>query len=140
MKTKIMTLSAFIAALAASPVLAQSNTAPDQPPVEQGWHKGEHKDGKKWHKGDKEGKPDFLRLFATVDENGDGKVTAEEISAGSDEIVKTFDRNGDGAISDEDMGPPRDRGPGKPDIERLPKDPVEPVTIPELPDDVPPTN
>jgi Ca2+-binding EF-hand superfamily protein len=53
------------------------------------------------------GQPAFPpdRLFTTLDADGDGKISAEEMSAAAT-ALKKLDRNGDGAISREEVLPP----------------------------------
>ncbi|MGE0605838.1 MAG: EF-hand domain-containing protein [Pirellulales bacterium] len=50
-------------------------------------------------------------LFRTLDTDGDGKLSAAEISAAG-ETLKRLDRNGDGQIAREELAPPRGPGAG----------------------------
>lgn len=60
--------------------------------------------GKRGHHGD------FFRLFATLDADGDGSLTEQEIRDGAGSIVSAFDENGDGAISKDDIGQKSGKG------------------------------
>lgn len=60
--------------------------------------------GKRGHHGD------FFKLFSTLDADGDGSLTEQEIRDGAGSIVSAFDENGDGAISKDDMGQKRGKG------------------------------
>jgi hypothetical protein len=49
--------------------------------------------------------------FKTLDKNGDGFITQDEVPAEAWERLKNADKNGDGKISEEEMREARPRGP-----------------------------
>ena len=67
--------------------------------------------GKEGGKGGERKRPDFK----TLDKNGDGFITEDEVPAQAWERMKKFDTNGDGKISAEEMtkGMAEQRGRGK---------------------------
>jgi len=50
-------------------------------------------------------------IIATLDANHDGVIDADEI-ANASKALKTLDRNGDGKLTREELHPPRPNGPG----------------------------
>ena len=102
------------------------NEKPGRPPRGQG------------RQGDRRGGPQFGEMFDRADNDGDQKVTINELSAVVPQITKErfsqLDKNGDGALTEDDF-PPRGRGHGMPPgglIEKADKDGDKKVTLEEL--------
>ena len=59
------------------------------------------------------GRPGFGGLFAALDTDHDGKLSAAEISA-APEVIRKLDKNGDGNVTLDELMPPRpEKDPGK---------------------------
>lgn len=63
--------------------------------------------------GGPDGKRPMPPLIAALDINKDGIIDADEISKAS-ESLKTLDKNGDGKLTEDELHPPRPGGPGGP--------------------------
>ena len=99
----LLALGIASAALAIEPPAGGGNTPPQQ-----GGDKPAEKPGDKGGKGAGK-RPDFK----TLDKNGDGFITSDEVPAEAWERMKKADKNGDGKVSEAEMKEARPpRGPG----------------------------
>lgn len=111
MKLNVFRGLILLAMFAAAPVVAQP---PEGPPPGRG-----PRDGERPPRRDDDFRPPVPPLVAALDTDRDGEISAEEI-ANAATTLKTLDRNGDGKLTPEEIrpmpprdgfGPPEGRGP-----------------------------